>query len=41
MDAVPSFGILHQLEPRASYLWILLDYFLAVFGLIEGYFELS
>jgi sorbitol-specific phosphotransferase system component IIBC len=40
MDTVLGFSILHQLEPRANYLWILLEYSLSIFCSIEGHLEL-
>ena len=39
-DAVLSFGILYQLEPRADYLWILLEYSLIILYSIERYLKL-
>jgi hypothetical protein len=41
VDAVLSFSLLYQLELRANYLWILLEYSLPILSLIEGYFKLS
>jgi hypothetical protein len=41
VDTVLSFSLLHQLEPRANYLWILLEYSLPILCLIKGHFELS
>jgi hypothetical protein len=40
VDAVLGFGILHQLEPRANCLWILLKYSLAVLCSIERHLKL-
>jgi hypothetical protein len=40
MYAILGFGVLYQLEPRANYLWILLEYSLSVLYSIEGYLEL-
>jgi hypothetical protein len=41
VDAVLSFSVLYQREPRANYLWIFLEYSLPILGSIEGYLELS
>ena len=41
VDTVLGFSLLYQLEPRANYLWILLEYSLPILCLIEGHFELS
>jgi hypothetical protein len=40
MDAILGFSVLHQLKPRANYLWILLEYFLGVPCSIERYLKL-
>jgi hypothetical protein len=38
VDAVLGFGLLHQLESCANYLWILLEYSLPILCSIEGHF---
>jgi hypothetical protein len=40
MNAVLGFSVLHQLEPRANCLWILLEYSLAILCSIESHLEL-
>jgi hypothetical protein len=40
VDAVLGFGVLYQLEPRANYLWVLLEYSLAILCSIERHLEL-
>lgn len=31
VNAILGFGVIYQLEPRATYLWILLEYSLAIY----------
>jgi hypothetical protein len=37
---VLGFSVLYQLKPRADDLWILLEYPLPIFSLIESYLKL-
>jgi hypothetical protein len=40
MDAVLGFSVVYQLEPRANYLWILLEYSLMLLYSIERHLKL-
>ena len=39
MDAIPGFGLLHQLKPRANDRRIFLQYPLPILSSIEGHFK--